>query len=148
MFHAVRLKSLRLTILSLIGVLLFASVCLIAVRGGAADTMEIDGEKISLSAEGEADIERFLSDCGYEECEFLFENEITVPKQWNDVYTRYNELQREQGFDLVPYKGKTAEKWEFFVPDGQNNTVLTCSGKIIAAHICSCDGSEMRIIKD
>lgn len=146
MFHAVRLKSLRLTILSLIGVLLFAGACLIAVRGGASDTIEIRGEKVSLSAKDEADVERFLSVCGYEDCEFLFANEITVPKHWNDVYTRYNELQREQGFDLIPYKGKTAEKWEFFVSDGKNATVLTRGGRIIAAHICSCDGSETQII--
>lgn len=146
MFRAVRLKSLRLTILSLIGVILFTMICLIVVRGGSADTIAISGEEISLSAKDEADVERFLTACGCEDIEFLFENEITIPKHWNDVYTRYNELQRQQGFDLAPYKGKSAQKWEFFAADGQNVTVLTYNEKIVAAHICDCDGSEMRTI--
>lgn len=148
MFRAVRLKSLRLTILSLVGVILFAMICLIAVRGSAADTIEVNGEKLSLSAEDETDVERFLTACGCEEIEFLFENEITIPKNWNDTYIMYNELQRQQGFDLTPYKGKTAEKREFFVSGGRNATVLTHDGKIVAAHLCNCDGTEMRIIHE
>lgn len=146
MFRSVKIKNIRLTILSLIGVLLFIAICLVALRGGARDTIDVDGEKVSLYAEDEADVESFLTACGYGSPEFLFEHEITVPKNWNDVYTQYNELQLRQGFDLVPYKGKTAEEYVYFVSDCRNVTVLVSENKIIAAHICYCDGSEMRII--
>lgn len=148
MFRSVRLKSIRLTILSLIGVLLFVTICLVALRGKPQDQWDINGEKISLTAENEADVEAFLTACGYEAPEFLFTHEITVPKQWNDVYTRYNELQREQGFDLVPYKGKPAAEYLYFVDDTLNATVLVSDGRIIAAHICDIDGGEMKIIKE
>lgn len=146
MFQSVRLKNIRLTILSLIGVLLFVTICLVALRGRAADTMEHDGERISLNAEDEADVERFLTSCGYSSIEFLFQTEVTVPKNWNDIYTEYNELQRRQGFDLVPYKGETVEEYEYFVDDTLNATVLVSEQKIIAAHVANCDGREMRII--
>ena len=145
MFRSVKIKSIRLTILSLIGVLLFAAIILVALRGRPVDTMEINGEKVSLSAESEEDVEAFLTACGYDDSEFLFEHEITVPKNWNDTYTRYNELQRQQGFDLVPYKGKSATEYVYFVDDTLNATVLVSDNKIIAAHICDCDGSEMKI---
>ena len=146
MFQSVRLKNIRLTILSLIGVLLFVTICLVALRGRAADTMEHGGERISLNAEDEADVERFLTSCGYSSIEFLFQTEVTVPKNWNDIYTEYNELQRQQGFDLVPYKGETVEEYVFFVNDTLNATVLVSEQKIIAAHVADCDGREMRMI--
>ncbi len=147
MFQSVRLKNIRLTILSLIGVLLFVTICLVALRGRAADTMEINGETVTLHAEDEADVERFLASCGYSSPAFLFQYEITVPKNWNDIYTEYNELQRQQGFDLVPYKGKAATEYEYFVDDTLNATVLVSEQKIIAAHVANCDGREMRMIK-
>ena len=146
MFQSVKLKNIRLTLLSLIGVLLFITICLVALRGRSADVIEINGERISLHAEDEADVERFLSSCGYTSIEFLFQNPITVPKNWNDIYTQYNELQRQQGFDLVPYKGKPAVEYEYFVDDTLNATVLVSEQKIIAAHVANCDGREMRMI--
>ncbi len=140
MFQSVKLKNIRLTLLSLIGVLLFITICLVALRGRSADVIEINGERISLHVEDEADVERFLSSFGYTSIEFLFQNEITVPKNW------YNELQRQQGFDLVPYKGKPAMEYEYFVDDTLNATVLVSEQKIIAAHVANCDGREMRMI--
>lgn len=146
MFQSVRLKNIRLTILSLIGVLLFIAICLVALRGRAAESMAYGGERISLRAEDEADVRRFLTACGYSPIEFLFQTEVTVPKNWNEVYTEYNELQRQQGFDLVPYKGKPAVEYEYFVNDTLNATVLVSEQKIIAAHVAECDGREMRMI--
>ena len=147
MFQSVRLKNIRLTILSLIGVLLFVTICLVALRGRAADTMEINGETVTLRAGDEADVEHFLTSCGYSSPKFLFQHEITVPKNWNDIYTEYNELQRQQGFDLVPYKGKTATEYEYFVDDTLNASVLVSENRIIAAHVANCDGREMRMIR-
>lgn len=146
MFRSVKIKSIRLTLLSLIGVLLFAAVVLVALRGGASDTIEIGGEKVSLIAEDESDVRRFLLACGYDDPEFLFEHEITVPKNWNETYIQYNALQKEQGFDLVPYKGKPAIGYVYFVDETLNATVLVSDSRIIAAHICSVDGSEMKIL--
>ena len=146
MFQSVRLKNIRLTILSLIGVLLFVTICLVALRGQSADAMEVNGERISLHAEEEADVEQFLTSCGYSSIEFLFQTEVIVPKNWNAIYTEYNELQRQQGFDLVPYKGETVEEYVYFVNDTLNATVLVSEQKIIAAHVANCDGREMRMI--
>lgn len=146
MFQSVKLKKIRLTLLSLIGVLLVIVICLVALRARPRDTIEIHGESVSLYAAGEADVNRFLTACGYHATQFLFEHEITIPEIWNDVYTRYNELQRQQGFDLAPYKGKPAVEYVYFADETLNATVLVSDNRIIAAHICTLGGSEMRMI--
>ena len=52
-----------------------------------------------------ADVAAYLSsfdiDCG----EFQID-EITVPYEFGEVYSSYNSIQKEQGFDLTEYKGK------------------------------------------
>lgn len=36
----------------------------------------------------------------------VLEQQVTLPKEFPDVLTQYNEMQRQQGFDLSPYAGK------------------------------------------
>ena len=66
---------------------------------------------------------------------------MTIPAEWNDVYTKYNDLQREQGFDLTEYKGMPAEIYSYSVLnyDGRPNNIVAnlvlCDGKLIAADI-------------
>lgn len=146
MFHAVRIKNIWVTVFSLTGVLLFVAVCLIALRAGAPETVEINGEPYPLCVEDDADVEAFLAACGYEAPELIWEHEITVPKNWNETYENYNELQRSQGFDLVPYKGKKAQERVYFADEGVSMTLLICDNTIIAAHIADCDGKEMRAV--
>lgn len=145
MFRSVKLKNIHLTVFSLLCLLVFTIICLLALRAGAPDTVEINGESYSLRAEDEADIAAFINVCGYEVGESLYEREITVPKHWNDTYIRYNELQQQQGLDLVPYKGKSARELCYAVADSDKTiTLLLGEERIIAAHICDADGENMR----
>lgn len=41
--------------------------------------------------------------------------EIVVPQTFNDVYTQYNELQKQQGFDLSKYCGETVKQYTYRV---------------------------------
>lgn len=41
--------------------------------------------------------------------------EIVIPQQFNDVYKQYNELQKEQGFDLSKHCGKTVKQYAYHV---------------------------------
>ena len=145
MFRSVRIKNGWVTVLSLIGVLFFVAVCLIALRAGTPDTVAVQDEIISLRAEDDDDIAAFLATCGCEAPELLYEHSVTVPKNWNDSYTAYNELQRQQGFDLVPYKGKAATELTY-ICGGSCITLLLSENKIIAAHVCEPDGSAMRAL--
>ena len=97
------------------------------------------------------DAARFLSSYGWQvDADACEAAEVRLPERFNAVYERYNELQRAQGFDLTPYRGRTA--WRFRFPilgdagaDGGRlyANVLFCDDEIIAADVCSTalDGS-------
>ena len=136
MFGSVKMSGRRLTLLSVSCFLIFLGVCLMMLRATAPDTVEIGGEPYPLSAESDEDIVRFIAGCGHEAGELVSDGEITVPKTWNAVYEEYNELQRAQGLDLVPYKGKTARRLVYSLSDSEGYAeVLLSDGRIIAAHI-------------
>ena len=61
-----------------------------------------------------------------------------MPKIWNAVFEEYDRLQLAQGFDLVPYKGKTARRLVYSLADGRGFAEILISGwRIIAADNCS-----------
>ena len=57
------------------------------------------------------------------------EKQIVIPTDFSDVYKNYNLLQRRCGYDLEPYKGKTATVY-----------TITLQGEDLYAHIIAVDG--------
>ena len=68
-------------------------------------------------------------------------DEVIVPTEFNDVYENYNAIQKEQGFDLSSYKGKTLSRYTLEVTNYTEKEkevfaeVLTYRGKVVAADI-------------
>ena len=93
----------------------------------------------------EADRQQFIRDMGwqtspeYSEC-----RSITIPADWSEVYSQYNELQKQQGFDLEPYKGKAAEVYSYPVynyeghteKDCMRLTLIVCGCQLIGGDVC------------
>lgn len=72
-------------------------------RGEAASA----SKGVVLSSDEE--IVRYIKELGYEvEPESMISREITIPKKFDETYEKYNELQKEYGFDLSKYRGKKA----------------------------------------
>ena len=74
--------------------------------------------------------------------EGLIEDEIKVPVSFDDVYKNYNKIQKDQGFDLESYKGKTLKRYTYPVINIEDETphfveVLTFDGIIVAADVYS-----------
>ena len=69
--------------------------------------------------------------------------EVLIPEEFSDVYEKYNELQKSQGFDLSGYAGKTATRWTIRItnhPSGEEEvyaTLLVVNGKIIGGDVCA-----------
>ena len=145
MFGSVKVKNRWVTVLSLLCVAVFVSVCFLMLRSTAPDTVEINGVDVPLGVSDDEDITAFLRFCGYEEYQILSDREITVPVIWNDVYTEYQEMQRSQGFDLVPYKGRQAREIMFDCGD-DCITLLISDGKIIASHKNGADRTARPLI--
>ena len=146
MFGSVKVKNRWVTVLSLLCAAVFVAACFFMLRSAAPEMAEINGVDVPLGVTDDGDISAFLSFCGYEDMQKLSDREITVPVIWNDVYTDYQELQRSQGFDLVPYKGRQAR--ELIFDCGDDCVTLLISGeKIIAAHINGADGNAEPVIR-
>ena len=135
-----------------------AAVFVLAFAGGVwgkAAVSELRGDEVRApaaaeikvnKAEGETNAQRiaFLESFGWEvepeEDEIL---EVVIPKQLDDVYLQYNEIQLAQGCDLSNFTGKRCKRYTYVVNNypGQAEDVraniLTYKGKIIGGDICS-----------
>lgn len=83
----------------------------------------------------------FLRSFGWEPDETPAETqEVRIPKEFNDVFTRYNELQKSQGYDLTSYAGKAVKRYVYRMtnhPDGQDRyaTLLVYRNEIIGGDV-------------
>ena len=89
---------------------------------------------------------KFLEQFGWQvEPEAIESAEVTIPKEFDKIFTAYNELQKRQGLDLSKYKGKTMMRYTYKVNnyDGYDGTVyaniLVYRNKVVGGDVCSAD---------
>ncbi len=67
--------------------------------------------------------------------------QVRIPKESSEVYDRYNDLQKKQGFDLRQYAGKTVQRYVYKVTNYPNATepvyatLLIYKNKVIGGDI-------------
>lgn len=86
----------------------------------------------------------FLSDRGYDVSESeISAVEVQIPTEFDDIYLKYNELQKSQGFDLSKFKGKTVELYTYQIYNYDDTdeeifaNILIYKNKIIGGDIQS-----------
>ena len=131
----------------LIGIV--AAVCIIALlvvlcRKAYQPAQPEETPAQTLKAATNEDRLAFLASFGWQVREAPTETqEVRIPKEFNEVFTRYNQLQQSQGFDLSDYAGKTAKRYVYAItnyPGGSQDfyaTVLVCQNKIIGGDVTS-----------
>ena len=64
--------------------------------------------------------------------------EFTIPSEFNNVWNNYNNLLRENGYDLAAFKGKRCKRYTYLIPseDARAN-IIVCDGEIIGGDISS-----------
>ena len=113
---------------------------LLAVGSSVGGVKLLSRENVSTAEKRAA----FLRECGWEvdlvgeQCQ-----QILIPEQFNDVFDSYNRLQRQQGYDLAEYAGRSCELYTYPVtnyPD-KEQTVLAAlyvfKGRVIGGDIHS-----------
>lgn len=85
---------------------------------------------------------KFLTDLGWDVTASPAEAaEVKIPKESDEVFDRYNELQKSQGYDLTKYAGKKVMRYVYRInnyPDAQEPvyaTLLVYKDKIIGGDI-------------
>jgi len=70
---------------------------------------------------------------------------VSVPEQFDKIFSAYNEIQKSQGLDLSKYKGKKVYRYTYEITnyDGYSGTVyaniLVYRNKVIGGDVCSAD---------
>lgn len=122
-----------------------AGVLFFLFRGGSDEAKAVGqtGE-YSLTAEDAAQRVTFLQQFGWEVKETPMEQvAVILPSSFNDTYEKYNQIQKEQGLDLLKYAGATCQRYTYEVTNypGQDSGVvanlLVLDGRVIGGDICS-----------
>ena len=129
----------------LTGVLVAVGVILLLVfLGGKADANDTNAPDAPVTdSEAGTNQQRlaFLQSFGWEVSEAPEETqEVRIPETFNEVFTRYNQLQQSQGYDLQPYAGKAAKRYVYRIlnhPNGPDYfaTVLVHKNEIIGGDV-------------
>ncbi len=123
---------------------LLAVVCVICFYGGNETAMVFEKSGVVLEdvkMSDEAIRKELVEKLGWE-AEFHEFCEIQIPYEFDEVYEKYNEIQKSQGFDLNKYKGKRVMKYTYNVlnypkePD-LSLSLLVYKNKLIAGDVCS-----------
>lgn len=90
----------------------------------------------------------FLSSFGWKPSEEPIEIvEVIIPSEFTDVYENYNEIQKQQGYDLTKFKSKRVKRYTYAITNypGQEEkapgtiraNLLVYDSKIIGGDVCS-----------
>ena len=138
---------IKLTVIVILGIIAAIIVSVIIYFNFKGETwVMVAGAQYSIQAgENEQRID-FLKQFGWEvEQEPVSIEEIVIPQQFNQVYERYNELQKTQGMDLTKYAGKTVKKVVYQITNYQRQdtivhaTLLIYHDKVIGGDISSAE---------
>ncbi|MBQ4052402.1 MAG: DUF4830 domain-containing protein [Clostridia bacterium] len=100
---------------------------------------------------------RFLQAFGYEaEPQPILIEEVMIPSEFDETYSKYNDMQKISGFDLSKYKGARVKKYTYSItnyPDQKDGVVanlLVYNGKVVGGDISSSklDGFYHGFIKE
>lgn len=139
-----KMLTLKLTPKRIFGiVLLLVGIIVISVTFVSNHISEAQSVSAVISAKTDSERRAYLSKYGYKLASDCEQKEITIPKKWNDVYNSYNQIQKNQGFDLTDYKGQKATLYTYTVTNykGKGDCIvadmLVCEGKLIGGDICN-----------
>lgn len=109
-------------------------VLLVALFGGgknSANPVETNADRVAL-----------LNDFGWQVDETPVKTQkVIIPADASDVFSKYNQLQQSQGYDLTPYAGKEATRYVYTVTNFDNPkgtvyaTLLVYNGQVIGGDI-------------
>lgn len=103
------------------------------------------GEIRPTAASQATDPVAYLQRLGYEvEPQWIDLREITIPAELDETLSAYNEIQKQTGFDLSPYRGQRVKMYVYRLrnyPTGEGAlaTVYLCRDKVIAGDISAAE---------
>ena len=130
-------------IAAMVALIIFGIIMLAGIQKG-----ESKAHSISTKMETEDGQEQFLSSLGWQvETPALSIEKVLIPKNFSDVFLKYNEMQKSKGYDLSSYAGKEVELYTYKVTNHKSYDTVYAQlyiykGKLIGGdiHSSSLDG--------
>lgn len=122
-------------------ILLLTGVVVIAVSFIGNHPATPASKQTTVSCKTAEERVNYINSLGFETDSSEESKEIIIPARFNDVYNKYNEIQKKQGLDLAEYKGKTAVMYTYHITNyGDNDNVIAnlivFDGQLIGADLC------------
>ncbi len=135
-----------IAVVALVTLLIFIPAAEPAVSDGVVETHEeaVRFDKIKTAEDRIAFLKQFGIEVNPTPVE---EAEVTIPAEFDKVYESYNELQKNQGFDLTKYHKKEVMRYTYLVTnyDGYDGDVyvsmLVYKKRVIGGDVCSADAN-------
>ncbi len=145
------LKASSIKFFSVLSLSIVALITLIAmiptIAPTAASTLYSEVSRIDFSL-GKTNEDRvsFLSQYGWTvDPTPIAEEHVRIPTEFDRIFIRYNDLQKQQGLDLSRYCRKTVTRYTYKVtnfPDATGDVlanVIVYRGKVIGGDLCSAE---------
>ncbi len=94
-----------------------------------------------IRAENAEEVKTYIESLGYETTGEATNKEVVIPREFDEVYENYNEIQKECGFDLSGYKGSRATLYTYSLsgyPGCDEEVlcdVLVCKGRVVGGNV-------------
>ena len=142
--------SLRASTLRFFGVIAVSLAVLIAlITLVPTHAVPESSQTVSYSYEkvrGEDDAEKFLAQFGWiVDATPVEVTQVTMPDEFDKIFAAYNEIQKQQGLNLLKYKRKNLTRYTFEVTNYSGYegrvlaNVLVYRNKVVGGDICSAD---------
>ena len=138
-------KSSKLKLIALVAVVIAAVAALLFLTKG--NKPAASASSIRLAAATAQERQAFLSQFGWEAGEDPLEvSEVIIPAEFDETYSKYNEIQKAQNMDLGSFAGKRVKRWTYEIrnypgyegkPGVVQANLLIDKGVVIAGDICS-----------
>ncbi|MDD6728234.1 MAG: DUF4830 domain-containing protein [Eubacteriales bacterium] len=144
-----KMLTLKLKPKTIFGIILALTGIIVIIITFASNHIE-PAESVSAQVSASTDEERrdYLASYGWETDKDFETKELTVPESWNDVYINYNEIQKNQGFDLSDYKGRKVTLYTYKITNYEGESegivadMLVCDGILIGGDVCNTAASD------
>ncbi len=140
-------------IVCLIGITVMISAFIVLSGIKEDDHIEYNGKSYSVRADSLEDHKRFALQFGLTlSTNPAMIQKVRIPEKFNKVYTDYNEMQKNSGFDLLPYCGQKCTLYTYEIISAPYNktavlNLIVFDNKIIGADICdTVSGGKMRSV--
>ena len=143
------LRASTLKFCAVICVALVTLITLIAFIPAYGESTQTSGEEVEIvydRIKTETDRQNFLRQFGWEVTgDPVKVATVTIPSQFDKIFTGYNEIQKRQGLDLTDYQKKKVTRYTYEIKnyEGAEGPVyanlLVYRNRVIGGDICSAD---------